>query len=41
MFVLSDYPSVANHFLAEMRDEHIQLDRMRFRKNVEVPPVFL
>lgn len=35
MFVLSDTPSLANHFLREMRDVHIQNDRMRFRKNLE------
>ncbi|PZX56751.1 uracil phosphoribosyltransferase [Algoriphagus chordae] len=35
MFVLSDTPSIANHFLREMRDIHIQKDRMRFRRNLE------
>lgn len=35
MFVLSDTPSLANHFLREMRDIHIQNDRMRFRRNLE------
>ncbi len=35
MFVLSDTPSIANHFLREMRDIRIQNDRMRFRRNLE------
>jgi uracil phosphoribosyltransferase len=35
MFILSDTPSVANKFLAEMRDITVQKDRMRFRKNLE------
>ncbi|REG85359.1 uracil phosphoribosyltransferase [Algoriphagus antarcticus] len=35
MFVLSDTPSLANHFLREMRDIRIQNDRMRFRRNLE------
>jgi uracil phosphoribosyltransferase len=35
MFILSDQPSIANQFLAELRDVHIQQDRLRFRKNLE------
>ncbi|WPR74436.1 uracil phosphoribosyltransferase [Algoriphagus sp. NG3] len=35
MFVLSETPSIANRFLREMRDIHIQNDRMRFRRNLE------
>ena len=35
MFILHHQPSIANHFLAEMRDIRIQTDRMRFRKNME------
>ena len=35
MFVLSNTPSLANHFLNEMRDVRTQNDRMRFRKNLE------
>ena len=35
MFVLSDQPSIANKFLAELRDTEIQKDRMRFRANLE------
>ena len=27
--------SIANRFIAELRDESIQTDRMRFRKNIE------
>jgi uracil phosphoribosyltransferase len=35
MFVLNQQASVAHHFLAELRDVHIQQDAMRFRKNME------
>jgi len=35
MFILSNTSSVANNFIAELRDSHIQLDSMRFRKNLE------
>jgi len=35
MFVLEDTNSVANHFLAELRDINHQNDRMKFRKNLE------
>lgn len=35
MFVLNDTNTIANHFLAEMRDADTQLDSMRFRKNME------
>jgi uracil phosphoribosyltransferase len=35
VFVLSDTHSVANHFLAELRDASLQTNRMRFRKNME------
>ena len=35
MFVLTENNSLANHFLAELRDKNIQLDSMRFRKNLE------
>ncbi len=35
MFILSQKSSIANQFLAELRDEQIQTDRMRFRKNLE------
>ncbi|MCB0637137.1 MAG: uracil phosphoribosyltransferase [Lewinella sp.] len=32
---LSEIPSVANQYLAEMRDSKIQQDSMRFRRNLE------
>ncbi|TDB69208.1 uracil phosphoribosyltransferase [Arundinibacter roseus] len=35
MFILSQTPSIANHFLAELRDVSVQTDRMRFRRNLE------
>jgi uracil phosphoribosyltransferase len=35
LFNLSEQNSVANHFVAELRDGTIQKDRLRFRKNVE------
>lgn len=35
LFNLSEKNSIANQFLTELRDKHIQLDRMRFRKNME------
>jgi uracil phosphoribosyltransferase len=35
MFVLNKENSIANQFLAELRNVHIQTDRMRFRKNQE------
>ena len=35
MFVLNHHPSVANHFLAELRNTAIQNDRLRFRTNLE------
>ena len=35
VFNLSEQNSVANHFLAELRDKSLQKDRMRFRKNLE------
>ena len=35
MFILSETPSIANQFMAEMRDIRVQNDRMRFRKNLE------
>jgi uracil phosphoribosyltransferase len=34
MFILTQQHSVASHFLAELRDIHIQKDRMRFRENL-------
>ncbi|WP_339923040.1 uracil phosphoribosyltransferase [uncultured Cyclobacterium sp.] len=35
MFILNQNNSIANHYLAELRDVHVQKDRMRFRKNLE------
>jgi uracil phosphoribosyltransferase len=35
LFVLDQTPSIANQFLKQLRDKHIQKDRMRFRKNLE------
>ncbi|MCU0390474.1 MAG: uracil phosphoribosyltransferase [Thermoflexibacter sp.] len=35
MFVLTNQNSIANQFLAELRDKEIQKDRARFRRNLE------
>ena len=35
MFLLSQKPSIADHFLAELRDKNLQKDRLRFRRNIE------
>ena len=35
MFVFSQQPSIANQFIAELRDVTIQQDRLRFRRNLE------
>src|SRR5690554_206149 len=35
MFILNRHKSVANQFLAELRDVTIQQDRLRFRRNLE------
>ena len=35
MFLLSQKPSIADHYLAELRDVDCQKDRMRFRRNLE------
>lgn len=35
MFVLTQQPSLANQYIAELRDVAIQQDRMRFRRNLE------
>lgn len=34
-FILTQTPSIGNHFLAELRDAQIQQDALRFRKNLE------
>lgn len=33
--ILTKQNSIANHFLSQVRDVHIQQDRMRFRRNLE------
>ncbi|HHS95539.1 MAG TPA: uracil phosphoribosyltransferase [Phaeodactylibacter sp.] len=35
MYILSQTPSIANTFVAELRDINIQKDRLRFRRNLE------
>ena len=35
IFILNQEPSVANHFIAELRDVRVQRDSMRFRRNLE------
>lgn len=35
MFILHDNPSIANHFLAELRGREVQQDRQKFRHNLE------
>lgn len=35
IFILNKQPSIANQFIAELRDVEIQKDRMRFRTNLE------
>jgi len=35
MFILTENNSLANYFLCELRDEQIQKDSMRFRRNLE------
>jgi uracil phosphoribosyltransferase len=35
MFVFADHPSIANQFIAELRNIDIQRDRLRFRRNLE------
>lgn len=35
MFLLSQKPSIADHYLADLRDVNIQRDRMKFRRNLE------
>jgi len=34
-FLLEAKPSIANHYIAELRDLNIQKDRLRFRRNME------
>lgn len=35
MFILNETNSIANQFLAEIRDTSVQQDRLRFRRNME------
>jgi uracil phosphoribosyltransferase len=35
LHLLSDTPSIANRYIAQLRDIHLQQDRMRFRINME------
>ena len=35
MYILSENNSLANNFLAEIRDEEVQKDRPKFRRNLE------
>ncbi len=35
VFILNETPSIAQHFLAEIRDVQVQHDRLRFRRNME------
>lgn len=35
IFILNKENSIANHFLAEIRKQEVQEDRMRFRRNLE------
>lgn len=35
MFILAEKNTIAQNFLAELRDKEIQLDAMRFRRNLE------
>ncbi|WP_114781932.1 uracil phosphoribosyltransferase [Botryobacter ruber] len=35
LHILTSQPSIANHFVAELRDIHVQRDSLRFRRNLE------
>ncbi|HEX9958783.1 MAG TPA: uracil phosphoribosyltransferase [Fibrella sp.] len=35
MFVFAQHPSIANQYIAELRDAQAQTDRLRFRRNLE------
>ncbi|MEM1324836.1 MAG: uracil phosphoribosyltransferase [Bacteroidota bacterium] len=34
-FVLNEQPSIADHYIAQLRDKDVQQDRWRFRQNME------
>ena len=35
LYILSQQSSIIHHFIAEIRDQEVQKDRMRFRRNLE------
>jgi uracil phosphoribosyltransferase len=35
VFILNEHTGIGNEFVRELRDKHVQTDRMRFRRNVE------
>ena len=35
LYILTDKPSLANHYVAELRNIHVQGDSLRFRRNLE------
>src|SRR4051812_47872169 len=35
LYVLNEHPSLIHHYIAEIRDQDVQKDRMRFRRNLE------
>ncbi len=35
LFILTEQPSIGNHFVAQLRNIEVQRDRMRFRRNME------
>ncbi|MEP7264702.1 MAG: uracil phosphoribosyltransferase [Bacteroidota bacterium] len=35
LHVLNEHPSLIHHYIAEIRDQDVQKDRMRFRRNLE------
>ncbi|MEJ8804521.1 uracil phosphoribosyltransferase [Pontibacter sp. H249] len=35
LYILTEKPSLANHYVAELRDIHVQGDSLRFRRNLE------
>ncbi|MFD2512681.1 uracil phosphoribosyltransferase [Pontibacter locisalis] len=35
LYILTETPSLANHYIAELRDIHVQGDSLRFRRNLE------
>ncbi len=35
LHILNEQPSILHHYIAEIRDQEVQKDRMRFRRNLE------